>query len=427
MKVFIQSLSKACQASFLEVAQYRRMLEHLGYSISTDLEDADVVILNTCGYSQERENSSLSMIESIKKSYPNKKVILGGCLTVMNLKNLKNQHPGEYFQADNLDPLLQALRESTVSNGLITHETPDIAHFKSHMVDQCDLENLGPTYAGFFAIKKMLRFFKEKLKVHNLYLDHFFQAMALSEDAFYIQAAKGCLGQCTYCSIIKARGVLKSMPLHDILQVVDKARSENKKEIVLSAEDIGAWGQDIGASICDLILKLNSYAPDMSFVIHFCAPQWFEKYEQKLIEALAKSRVVSIYVPFHSGSDEVIKRMGRKYSTRKVVHLLQGLKQKRPDMVLRTNIMHSFPGETWKEYFLSLYYALSFDLSVSLTYTPRPGTAAAKFTGQIPPWQKNTRQIIGKFTLSAWNLVRLALNMLRNLTVRPRVAQNELP
>lgn len=392
-----------CTASLYEIAVYRKALETKGHSVVNTMEEADVVVLNTCGFTADTEKDSLNTIDKVKKNYPDKKLVVGGCLPKINTKALRTNYQDLVFRPEKIDELLIAIG---IENDPVTEDEAKIICDETHNLEPADFKQLPFKFKIFYYSKAFYFYVGSKLLLRNIFMDNHFNSATINHTKFLIQTAKGCLGKCTYCSIKKSRGTLVSSPLDQIIRDIDKAKEVGARELVLVGEDVGAWGQDIGLDISKLLKAVNDYISDQNIIIPFFEPMWMIKYFDALKPIFDNGNIISLYIPFQSGSDRVLEKMGRFYSTQELTPLVRELKKNNPDMVTKTHLLHSFPSETWPEFFSSIREGFVYDFVAAFPYSVRPGTPAASFPDQVSPLTKKIRTIIAGNIFLFWNIYR---------------------
>jgi threonylcarbamoyladenosine tRNA methylthiotransferase CDKAL1 len=199
-----------------------------------------------------------------------------------------------------------------------------------------------------------------------------------------VPLSTGCLGSCTYCKTKHARGVLGSYAPEAIVARVQKALAEGVKEIWLSSEDTGAYGRDIGTTLPHLLARLVALLDDRKDVmlrVGMTNPPFILDHLDEIAEILRHPQVFSfLHVPVQSGSDSVLMRMNREYTVAEFERVVSFLKRKVPDMVIATDIICGFPGESDEEWekTMSLVKKYNFPILNISQFYPRPGTPAAR-------------------------------------------------
>jgi MiaB-like tRNA modifying enzyme len=223
-----------------------------------------------------------------------------------------------------------------------------------------------------------------------------------------VQLAKGCGGACTYCITRRARGRLCSFPRDEVLSYTKQLVEAGAHEIQLTAQDVSAWGTDIGDSLPSLLEDLAAIPGDFSIRVGMMNPAGIKPILHPLIDAYASDRIFKfIHIPVQSGSDMVIRRMGRNYSAEDFLAIVTAFRRRYPDITLSTDLIVGFPGETDNE----------FDASVDLIrkvrpnkvnvtrYSSRPGTPAAGLYDMTDYVKKKRSRIIQKAALDVYRSI----------------------
>jgi len=204
----------------------------------------------------------------------------------------------------------------------------------------------------------------------------------------------GCDKFCTYCIVPYTRGKERSRLPQDVLDEVRHLARQGYKEITLLGQNVNAYGKDFTdirydfADLLDDVRKIG--IPRVRFTTSH--PKDFD---DRLIEVLAKggNLVEHIHLPVQSGNTTVLKRMARKYTREDYLRLVEKIKKAIPGVVLTTDIIVGFPGETEEQFAdtLSLVKEVEFDSAYTFIYSPRPGTPAAKYEDDVPLEEKKER------------------------------------
>jgi threonylcarbamoyladenosine tRNA methylthiotransferase MtaB len=204
----------------------------------------------------------------------------------------------------------------------------------------------------------------------------------------------GCDNHCTFCVTTIARGEGRSCAIADVILDVRSALEGGTKEIVLTGVHLGSWGQDVGKHLRDLIkailretdaprLRLSSLEPwDLD-------ADFFSLWEDKRLTP-------HLHLPLQSGCESTLKRMARKTSPQSFRELVTAARTRMPDVAITTDIIAGFPGETEAEFAetLSFVHEMEFAGGHVFSYSPRPGTGAAKMKGQVRPEIRKKRNHI---------------------------------
>jgi len=348
-----------CQMNEHDSETMKGMLEAMGYEATEEKQEADVILLNTCAIRENAEDKvfgELGHLKSLKLEKPN--VVLGvcGCMSqeegVVNRILTKHQHVDLIFGTHNIHRLPQLLQDAYFSKEMVVEvwsKEGDI------------IENLPKKREGLKA---------------------------------WVNIMYGCDKFCTYCIVPYTRGKERSRRPEDVIAEVRELARQGFKEITLLGQNVNAYGKDFEdihyrfGDLMDDIRKID--IPRIRFTTSH--PRDFDDH---LIEVLAKggNLVEHIHLPVQSGNTEVLKRMSRKYSRERYLELVAKIKQAIPNVVLTTDIIVGFPGETEEQFqdTLSLVKEVEYDSAFTFIYSPREGTPAAAMKDDVPEDVKRDR------------------------------------
>ncbi|MEA1940335.1 MAG: 30S ribosomal protein S12 methylthiotransferase RimO, partial [Candidatus Caldatribacteriota bacterium] len=368
MQIGIRSLG--CPKNLVDSEVICGKLIEKGHQISGEINNADIVIINTCSFIKDAVEESLEEILNIvklKKEGKIKHIIVTGCLPQRYIKdNLKDELPevdafigiSELLEIDKV--IKKVLQDNQISkvndnpNFLYNHTTPRTILTPKH-------------YA-------------------------------------YIKISEGCNNNCTYCLIPKIRGNYRSRKMEDIIEEV-KMLSERQKfsEIILIGQDTTLYGHDIYGEykLAELLKKLSLLKlENLKWIrVLYTHPA---HYNDELIEVMANYPKICPYldVPLQHISDRILKKMNRKIKKSDIIFLINKLREKIPNLVLRTTFIVGFPGETESDFNELLNYVkeVKFDRLGAFSYSREEGSAAYSFSQQIPLKVKKKR--LGKLMLA---------------------------
>lgn len=373
-RVCFVSTAMKCSSSLLENAMYSKAVMARGLECTENPDTADILVINSCGYSSDAENRSFQALQEYQNKYPNKEIIFGGCLTKINPENLSTLFKGKTFAPGELGHLLKHMN--------LPFDASDSVQVAGAQLNSDSAHELPWYFKLFSQLKKFFFFLESHLGVHFQPLHNALTAATIDETFYVISAGNGCLGTCTYCAIRKARGKVKSTPLNEILSAFRLGLSMNKKKFWLNADDLGCWGQDLGLTVVDLIAAISGLDGNFEVVLTYFSPEWLLQYFDRLAPFLKDPRFVASYIPIHSGSDRVLKNMGRRYDAKTLLNAISQIRAGNPNMAIKTNFILAFPGETISDLLLSCLAIFHFDFIVTNIFSPRPGTPAASLPGE---------------------------------------------
>ena len=352
MKFFIYTLG--CKVNQYESQMLSELFEGEGCSAAKSPEDADIIVVNSCTVTAEGDRKTRQMVRRFKRSNQNAAVVLMGCMP--------QAFPKE----------AEALFEADVVTGNTCHgKIPEMV--KSFLKDGERVINITPHEKGEKYSTPALCRFSERTRA-------------------FMKVQDGCERYCTYCTIPKARGVIRSRGLADIENEAKALADNGYKEIVLVGINLTSFGKDTGLDICDAVaaaakpegikrVRLGSLEPD-----HISD------------ETLERLSVIPEFCPqFHlalqSGCDQTLKRMNRHYDTAFYRDLVGRIRAKFENASITTDIMVGFPGESEEEFRKSLdfYREIGFARGHVFGYSKREGTVAAALKNQVDEPTKNIR------------------------------------
>lgn len=328
-----------------------------GWTSVDDPEQADAVVVNTCGFiasaKEESVDTILSMAE-IKKTNPSLKLVVAGCLT----QRYKTQ-------------LAKGLPEVDLFIG--TDEFSRIGEF---------LES-NPQQGSIFA-----------KRTNYLYNEDMPRVNTLTAYSAYVKVAEGCQHNCAFCIIPAIRGRLRSRPIHSVVKEVMNLVDGGVQEINLIAQDLAAYGRDLDET--DLLQLLRG-------LVKIDGLKWIrllyvypENISDEFLEFFAAEEKIVKYldIPVQHGSNSVLKRMNRDVSREEIVATVNKLRSKVPSVAIRTSVMVGFPGETAEEFedLKSLVQELKFDHLGCFAYSQEEGTVAGRMSDQVDDDTKQVRQ-----------------------------------
>lgn len=369
-KFFIQTFG--CQMNEHDSEVMAGLLEEIFYILTTDIAEADFILLNTCCIREKAESKVLSMLGEMKK-YKAKKpdLIIGVCGCMIQQKNIvpKILHASPYvslmFGTNNMNKLPDYLQQ-IAKTGQPIYE----------IVDEDSDADLKLPASRQFPFKA------------------------------YTNIMYGCNNYCTYCIVPFVRGRERSRRMDDIVEEVRGLAADGVVEIMLLGQNVDSYGNDFeeDVSFADLLREVDKIDGIKRIRFMTSHPKDFSL---ELIDVIKNSWHIcpSLHLPLQSGSNEVLKRMNRKYTREHYLDIVNNIRAAIPDVSLTTDIIVGFPGET-EEMFqetVDLVETVGFDNAFSFIYSKRPGTAAAKFPDDTPLAEKKERLQRLNQSLSKWS------------------------
>ncbi len=349
-----------CQQNEADSEKIRGLLQQSGYQITGTAEGADVVVMNTCAireHAEQRVFGNLGALTHTKRRHPGQKIFLCGCMagqTVVTDRIKKSYpHVDGVFSTHHLWQFAEILYRVLTANKrvfYIADEPGSIAEGLPQLRDNT-------------------------LKA-------------------WVSIMYGCNNFCTYCIVPYVRGRERSRKSEDIIRECAQLIAGGTKEITLLGQNVNSYGKDLseGLDFADLLLKIAEIPGD--FLIRFMTSHPRDASE-KLFDAMASSPKIAkqLHLPFQSGSSRVLKAMNRHYDRETYLQKVQYAKSVMPDLVLTSDVIVGFPGETEAEFeqTISLIEQVRYDSLFTFIFSPRPGTPAAAMDDPTEKEEKNRR------------------------------------
>ena len=355
-KYFIKTYG--CQMNVHDSEEIKKILENLGYTEIEDYEQADLIILNTCAI---RENAHdkvfgfLGRCKHLKKT--NKDLILGLC--------------GCMAQEENV---VKEIREK--------HKYIDIV-FGTH-----NMNELPDMLMNFYGKQSINVYSKEGdvIEFGNLYKRD-------SKITAWVNIMYGCDKFCTYCIVPYTRGKQRSRKSEDILKEVKELKEQGYKEITLLGQNVNAYGKDLDGEIefSELLEKVSDIGIER---IRFVTSHPWD-FTDKMIDVIASRENIMPYIhlPLQSGSNKILKLMGRRYTKEEYLELFNKIRKKVKNASITTDIIVAFPGETEEDFndTLDVVNTCKYDGAFTFIYSPRENTPAAKMKNDLTEAEKEER------------------------------------
>ncbi len=302
MKVYIDSYG--CTFNKADGQIMAGVLNENNIDLVDNIDDADVIIVNTCYVKLPTENKIVYKIQQLQKNYPDKKIIVGGCMVEIDPEKL---------------------------DGI----GPDCSWIGPHQLNKV-ADVVKQTYCG--EVIRECGFSKEsKVGVPKVTDDSLIHI---------IQICEGCLGACAFCCTRFARGPLNSYPISDIVAEAKEAIENGACEIQLTAQDTAAFGRDSGEKLSTLIKEVANLDGDFRVRVGMMHPKNILNDVDEIIDAIKEPKVYNfIHLPIQSGSDKVLKEMRRGHTINQYLEIVNKFKKEIPDLTLATDIIVGYPTE----------------------------------------------------------------------------------
>ncbi|WP_298522932.1 tRNA (N(6)-L-threonylcarbamoyladenosine(37)-C(2))-methylthiotransferase [uncultured Methanobrevibacter sp.] len=319
MKVYIETYG--CTFNKADSQIMAGVLQENEIDIVDSIDEADIIIVNTCYVKLPTENKVVYRIQKLQEKFPDKKIVISGCMVEIDSEKLEEIGP-------------------------------NCSWIGPHQLNK-SADVVSRTYCG--DIVRESGFTKEsKVCVPK----------AADDGCIHIiQICEGCLGACTFCCTRFARGPLNSYPIEDIVAEAKEAIENGACEIQLTAQDTAAFGRDSGEKLSDLIKEVANLEGDFRVRVGMMHPKNILNNVDEIIDAVKHPKVYNfIHLPVQSGSDKVLSEMRRGHTIEQYMDILSKFKNEIPDLTLAVDIIVGYPTETDDD----------FDLTVKFLETAKP-------------------------------------------------------
>ena len=345
-------ITLGCQQNEADSERICGYLKSLGYGITDNDNEADLIIINTCAIREHAERRALSFIGRYKHNkIKNPDMVIGVCGCMM-----AQPHRME-----------QVIRFAYVDFAFGTGSMHRL-----------------PEYIYSALTKGKRKFIKDPDK---MLICEDIPVLRKSGYKAWVSIMYGCNNFCTYCIVPYVRGRERSRMPRDIIDEVKELVEQGYKDITLLGQNVNSYGKDLEGkpTIADLINEISKL--DGDFWLHFMTSHPKDA-SSEMIDAIANSKYCAncFHLPLQSGSDEILKKMNRHYTLDRYLSVVNELKAKNLGITLTTDIIVGFPGETEEDFqkTLDVVKEVEYDSIYSFIYSPRKGTPAAVMENQIP-------------------------------------------
>jgi tRNA A37 methylthiotransferase MiaB len=201
----------------------------------------------------------------------------------------------------------------------------------------------------------------------------------MGHNDFYVHIAQGCINDCSYCNIKKAKGRIKSRPEETIEAEVKALCEAGVRTVTLLADDCGSYGLDRGSDLAQLLERLARAVPGMRYKLYTVFPALFMKYIDRLEPLFAKRLLPYVCLPAQSGAPRILDLMNRRYDPEALAEAIARIRKLDPDVFVYSHFIFNFPTEKWDEFEQSIAFSRHFDCCVFIGYGENRSTRAADF------------------------------------------------
>ncbi len=329
-----------CTHNFADSEQMAGLLKKAQFTPVENIEEADIIIFNTCTVKSPTANAFFKRLEEVRAEHRYKIIIIAGCIAQTEPKRVKKYPLIGTRQIHNVVEIVEEALNDNIIHNLEMGEMPplDVPRIKKSPIIEI------------------------------------------------IPIARGCLNACSFCKTKHARGKLQSYPTEDIAKRVVQAVKEGSIEIWFTSQDNMCYGFDLGTNLARLLHEIVSINGKFKVRIGMGNPEHLMKFKDELAPLLNHEKIFKfIHLPIQSGSNKVLENMKRGSSKEEYIALVKELRERVPNITIATDIIVGFPTETEEDFWetLNLVRAITPDIVNISKFWARPDTPAAKMK-QLP-------------------------------------------
>lgn len=357
MNIF--TISLGCDKNLVDTERMLGYLKKDGYTFTDNEEDADIAVINTCAFIDSAKEESINAIletAKLKEAGKLKALVVAGCMAQRYAEEILKEIP----EVDGIVGTAGGAALGEVIRKALAGEKTSAVKALEKPLDESGARIM--TTGGSYS---------------------------------FLKIADGCDKYCSYCIIPKLRGHYHSVPMEQLVREAKELADQGVKELILVAQETTIYGTDLYGKkmLPELLKKLSSIEGITWIRIQYCYP---EEITEELIDAIKELPKVCHYldIPVQHASDRILKRMNRKTTEKELRDIIGMIREKIPDMAIRTTFITGFPGETRTDQAKLLRFVdeMRFDRLGVFTYSAEEGTPAAAFPDQVPEKEKERRR-----------------------------------
>jgi ribosomal protein S12 methylthiotransferase rimO len=349
----ISFISLGCDKNLIDSEIMLGLIDREGYVITPNDSEADIIIINSCGFIMEANQEAIDKILEVADYKIN-----GRCTGIIVTGCMAQRYKEQIFES-----------------------LPEV----DAVVGTGDFENIGNVIKELLEGKKQVQLITDKNHILNDENSH--KRIVTTTGGFaYMKIAEGCDNHCTYCTIPSLRGKYRSRTMESLVKEAEILAEQGVSELILIAQDTSLYGKDLYGEKClDKLLNKISQIDGIHWIrILYCYP---ENITDELINEMASNPKVLHYIdmPIQHSEDRILKLMGRRSTKKDLTNIINKMRNSMPDMCIRTTLITGFPSETEDEFKAQCDFIeeIGFDRLGVFTYSPEEGTPAAKMQNQI--------------------------------------------
>jgi MiaB/RimO family radical SAM methylthiotransferase len=393
-KVYVTT--NGCERARISSARVEQFFRVNNSSVVRDSTQADIVIFFACGLSKETESDSLIVIKKLKgRIKPSTRLFVWGCLPKIDTRSLARAYDGP-----TIGPLDVGYFEKILETAKIPFDDISVNAIASKKYSR----NPSLARCMLFLLDGFLGYTKKDL----------WESRSLSRPVYWISVSTGCIDHCTYCSDRCAWGRVRSRPIHRIISEFKRGLKTGYDRFFLISSDLGAYGKDIGSTLPELLEEMVKTDTGRNYKIfmNHINPHHLKHLYHDLEDIFESGRIGVLGSQIQSGSNRILKLMGRRYTAEDWKEYMQRIHIRFPNIFLSTHFMVGYPTETDEDFkmTLKLIDQVFLDDAFIFKFSQRQNVPASRLPEQVSP----------KIVRKRYNTLRIkaGLNILRRKTQR---------
>jgi tRNA A37 methylthiotransferase MiaB len=384
-------ISNGCHECFIDAALVQKYLrERHGFATAENAASADVIVLLGCAVMQPKEDQTRELIHTIsEQKRPDSQLLVCGCITKVRpeITELSDVRNGLFEEIENLIALKG-------QNGDLKANFP-YQPYRGHKKDllgtvrACVRRKVLEEHSGGNRLKQFLvrRLSDPFVSLLSRYKDFVESKMDVwNTDTYTIKISTGCRGSCSYCSIKQSRGSISSKPVSCVVEEFRTGLQKGYRSLALIGTDIGDYGKDRGEDLLDLLRVLIEMPEQFLLRLRNVNPRWIIRVGPQFRDLLRSGKIAYMEAPIQSASERILRLMNRGYTAEAFLAAMHGIKQACPTLLVKTQVIVGFPGESQEDFqkSLDLFEMGLFDYVDVFRYSDRPNTRASELPEKVP-------------------------------------------
>ncbi len=377
-RVFVDITDLSCKPAGIEISKVAEYATENAIVITPNIEEADLIVVNTCAVDKKHEDLTCSTIEDVyRQKNPTAEVVSIGCLNFIDRQLLKQRFPllRLVTNLDDFKSIFASKRAFDKAKRWVFDE-----NIFQHRVERGPQPLFKST--SIYATEALSNLVKDSKveEIQELHIPQIKEEIT-RENKTYVLIGRGCVGNCSYCAIKKAQGNPKSRTASDIVQDIRNVYQPGWT-ICLSADDCTSWGVDMGDDFPNLVDTIAREFPGIEIDIGYLNPLFMEKHTERCIEMFRNVAVNNVNISLQSGCERILRLMNRRYRIDRLLDNIETIKDVSPSTMIWTHCIVGFPSETWSEYLETLRVLDHFHYYNIYPFSARRGTTGETLNDQ---------------------------------------------